>query len=81
MVRSNFEDCPVSHGQDLRLQGLDTPYRDAGHRYALLHLLFQLSQVIALHMIPRSPYCRQKKEREEVSQLKLPSGGYRAIGV
>ena len=62
-------------------QPLDPPCSAIGYRYTISPFIFQVLQGIALYPRPqiRSIAAKQGK-REGASQLKLPSGGYRAIG-
>ena len=61
-------------------QPLDPHHRAIGYSYTYRTYVFQVSQGIALHPPPRiCPIAAEGRGWQGVSQLKLPSGGYRAI--
>ena len=62
------------------LQPLDPPYRATGYRYTYRTYVFQ--GIARYRAIPPEigPITAEGRGWQGVSQLKLPSGGYRAIG-
>ena len=55
------------------------PYRAIGYGYAYRTYIFQVSHGIALYQPQICPIAAEGGGWKEVSQLKLPSGGYRAL--
>ena len=60
-------------------QPLDPPYRARGYRYTYRTYVFQVSQGIGLVPPQICPIAAEGTGWQGVSQLKLPSEGYRAI--
>ena len=60
-------------------QPLDPPYRAIGYSYTYRTYVFQVSQGIALYPPKFALSLPRGGGGRGVSQLKLPSGGYRAI--